>query len=219
MSTTPSRAHGARPRLVGRLALLSCLATAAACGDSTGTGTGSFTATVTGATDKSYAGQALVLRQAGFGYALLLDSDATIGPNQFELVLSRENTAIPGTGTHDIVDLEGVVEPTPDQFVGAVTMSAEEPEERYCHSVSGSLTFTSSSSGRAAGSFEVTISCVLTSDPEGTPEEATIEGTFDAVSAQSLGRRSAALREGRRAGAPPLAAILAATVLSSASRA
>lgn len=169
-------------RLAG--ALVAAALAALACGDSTGPGSGSFSATITGATDRSYSGDALALAEAGVGYALLLETAASEGPNQLEILLLRDDEELPAPGTYDIV--EAASGPLPSEFIGLLTIGFGEADERDCDAIEGTITFATASSSRATGSFEFSMQCTLLEDPGAEPELATVEGTFDAITAMRL---------------------------------
>lgn len=181
------RASTRRPgrSLLARI-VLSSLAVAAGCGDSTGPGTSSFSAEVTGATNKSYTGDALALSDPTFGFALILESEVSEGPNHIEILLAREAAGAPAVGTYDIVDFLGGTEPLPEEFAGSLILSANTASERDCRAVAGTITFTSASDDRAAGSFAFAMVCTLTDDPEAPSEDASVEGTFEAIAAIEL---------------------------------
>lgn len=172
-----------RGRLAGALVAAAALA-ALACGDSTGPGSGSFSATITGATDRSYSGDALALAEANVGYALVLETAASEGPNQLEILLIRGDEQLPAPGTYDIV--EAASGPLPTEFIGLLTIGFGEADERDCDAIEGTITFATTSSRRATGSFEFSMQCTLLEDPGAEPELATVEGTFDAITAMRL---------------------------------
>lgn len=156
-----------------------------ACNDSTGAGSGSFSAEVTGATNASYSGSALALPLTA-GYGILLETGATEGPDHAEILLAREAFGAPDPGTYDIVDILSVTDPRPEEFGVTLSLSYGEPDERSCHAVGGTITFTSTSSRRAEGTFEFTMLCTRTEDEEAPEEEASVTGTFEAVAVVQL---------------------------------
>jgi hypothetical protein len=179
------RVHSFTPGRLLRPALAAALSTATlaalGCSDSTGTGVGSFTAEVVGATDLSYSGESIGLRDGGYGYALVMESDADIGPNQFSMFLYRSDASTPAVGDHDVVE-----DPEADQFEGTIVLAEGEPTKLLCNVSSGTLTFTRSSGSSAAGSFDFDIFCILDNDPEAEPILATVTGTFAAVMATPI---------------------------------
>ncbi len=134
-----------------------------------------------GATDLSYSGEAIGLRDGGYGYALAMQSDAESGPNHFAMFLYREDASTPAVGDHDVVE-----DPEANQFEGTIVLAEGEPTKLLCNVTTGTLTFTRSSGSSAAGSFDFDLYCILADDPESEPILATATGTFDAVMATPL---------------------------------
>jgi hypothetical protein len=154
---------------------------AVGCSDATGTGVGSFTAEVVGATDLSYSGEAIGLRDGSYGYALAMESEAEIGPNHFAMFLYRSDAGTPAVGDHEVVE-----DPEANQFEGTIVLAEGEPTKLLCNVTSGTLTFTRSSGSSAAGSFDFDLYCILDNDPEAAPILASTTGTFDTVIATPL---------------------------------
>lgn len=184
-ASTRRPGHTSRPAVVVT-SLAAVAALLVSCGDSTGPGSSSFAVEVTGATNRSYTGDALALPDPEFGYALILESAASEGPNQIEILLAREEPGFPDEGTYDIVDFLGEVDPLPEDFAGSLNLSVNTETERSCRALEGSITFTSTSNSGASGSFAFTMVCTMTEDPEAPAEDASVEGTFEALSALVL---------------------------------
>jgi hypothetical protein len=159
---------------IGTLAALGC-------NDATGTGVGSFTAEVVGATNLSYSGEALGLRDGGYGYALVMESVEDRGPRQFSMFLFRSDASVPAVGDHQVLE-----QPEPDEFEGTVLLELGEPSALVCAVTAGTLSFTRSSGSSAAGTFDFDLTCSLSEDPEAEPTTATVTGTFDAVMATAI---------------------------------
>ncbi len=181
-ASTRRPGQGSRPTtVVTTVAILAALVVS--CGDSTGPGSSSFSVEVTGATNRSYTGDALALPDPEFGFALILESAVSEGPDQIEILLARDASEMPDEGTYDIVDFLGETEPLPEDFAGSLSISVNTASERSCRAIEGTITFTSTSSSRAAGSFAFTMLCTMTEDPEAPAEDAAVEGSFEAISA------------------------------------
>ena len=180
MRALPSSARR-YPRSALAAALVLAALAAAGCSDSTGTGVGTFDAQVTGATNRSYAGEALGLREGGYGYALVMEADIDLGPQSFDLFLYKSDASTPSLGEHAVLE-----NPGPDQFEGSILLNIEEADELLCIVTAGTITFSNSSGSRAAGTFDLDVSCSLTGDPAAEPTAATVTGSFDAVMATAL---------------------------------
>ncbi len=184
-ASTRRPGHGPRSAFVTTtVAVLAVLV--ASCGDSTGPGSSTFSVEITGATNRSYTGDALALADPGFGFALILESAANEGPDQIEILLARESSDVPEEGTYDIVDFLGETDPRPEDFTGSLSISVNTESERSCRAIEGSITFTSTSSSGASGSFAFTMVCTMTEDAEAPAEDAAVEGTFEAIAAIEL---------------------------------
>lgn len=178
----PPLAHTAAPAARRRplralVALAVLAAPLAACSDNDDTSTGSFEVELSSDPTRTFGGDALALVDGEFGFALLLESDADVGPNQLSIFLIRDDATIPGTGTYTITTMDEV---TGTDFWGPVETAIGEPEEKSCTTRAGTLTITSASSRRIVGSLDFTMGCPAP-DPEVPEEVVTVTGTFEAV--------------------------------------
>lgn len=175
-------------QIIGALrisALLALALTVNGCSkDSTGPGlTGDFEASVTGDTTRTLRGDAFFTVgstsgefQSGFGLFLLEGS--AIGTNDDFIIISREQAGRPPVGSYQVAD--GSTEPTADKFVALWFPATGDTVDGSFISTGGTLTVTTSTSRRVAGTFNFGAIGFFNSAPE-TELEVTISGTYDAI--------------------------------------
>ncbi len=159
----------------------------AACGGSDGaTGPGenpgqqgSFSGTIAGGLSKSVTGEAVFGTSASEGgFALMLGNDDD------GFVFGRELAGIPATGTYQMYDLsdDEESEEMPASAIGGVFGLTIGSASHLCYTTGGSITVTTSTSTRLAGTLNVTAVCY-----EGTSDSAkniTLTGQFNGVGGQ-----------------------------------
>jgi hypothetical protein len=142
--------------------------------DSTGPGDeGSFTVKITGDVNREFSGSAVfaITTQPEEGFSLVLMSGDEVGESAL-MVSFLIGTSSPGKGTHPIG--ENASNTTFTSWYN----SSEHKE--FFDSESGSMTVTTSTDKRFAGSFQYTATG-WTGDDYETDKEVTISGNFDAV--------------------------------------
>ena len=154
----------------------------AACGGSDGaTGPdenpgqqGTFSGTIAGGLSKSVTGEAVFgTSQSEGGFALMLGDDAD------GFVFGREQAGILGTGTHQVWNLDDEEEEVPANALSGVFGLTIGSASHLCYTTGGSITITSSSSTRLAGSLNVTAVCYQ-AGTEAT-KAITLTGSFNRV--------------------------------------
>jgi hypothetical protein len=138
-------------------------------------GVGSFSGQITGALTKSITGQAVFGTSAvndGFGLVLGNEDDG--------IILGRELAGLLAVGVHDVFDLaNGEEEDAPAaDLIGVIGLTIN-GADHICAASGGTVTVTSSSATRMAGSLNITAECVTTGSQ--APKAITITGNFSAV--------------------------------------
>lgn len=182
-------------RTAARLALATAATLLAACGGSDGpTGPngngqmGSHTGSVSGGVALNTSGVALyganpMGEGASLGFALAMGSlDAS---EEFKdlVLIGRVNGAAPTPGTYPLVTAEGDAEQGDDQFGLYAFLVSPQGHDLMCSSAGGTLTVTAASGGRLKGTYTAPVNCIDLDDLTVEEFAATVQGSFDAVSA------------------------------------
>lgn len=157
----------------------SLVAAAIACGDGTGPAAGTFTATVSGDLSLSLSGEAVFAVDTVDGTPLfviaLIRGDPQSTDNDV-IVIGRQNTARPSSGTYAIVS-GFCTDCGADDFDAGLAIVRSDDFGAYV-SESGTLTISSSSAERITGSATIVLSAFIEYQ---SAENLTIQLTFEAV--------------------------------------
>ncbi len=168
--------------------LLSLIATAALLTSCGGNGPtppnpngSSFSATLAGAVNGSFTGNAVFTSAGVAGFGIVLATEATTGQN-VTISFQRANSAPPGTGGYELLDHtdpDPDPEPTAEDFRAVVLLTGPSASGALL-STSGTLNITAVSGSQIDGTFQLT---AVGPAPPGsqTPMQVTASGSFVAT--------------------------------------
>ena len=172
---------------VQRYAMLVAVAVLAACGGddkTSGTGPdetqllGNFSATLTGDIGGSLSGlSAFASANTGESQGFVLAMEDTIANSTASaaILFMKQTPALPGVGTHEVVDFEDPEAGVKFGLFAAVI--GADGKEWICTAKDGAITVTSSTAQRLKGTFNVSAECVGIGAEE--PQALTLSGSFD----------------------------------------
>jgi hypothetical protein len=175
-------------RYATRYAMLVAVVALAACGSDdkkSGTGPdggavlGNFSATLTGDIGGSLSGLsafASANTAESQGFVLAMEDTIANSTASAAILFVKQTPALPGVGTHEVVDFEDPEAGVKFGLFAAVI--GADGSEWVCTATEGTITVSSSSAQRIRGTFNVAAECVGMGAEE--PQAMTLSGNFDA---------------------------------------
>jgi hypothetical protein len=154
---------------------------------------GDFAATLTGAVSRTLSGiSAFDTDASGGEVGMLILLESSDGRDLIGFF--RESPVVPDLATYDVVDGSGDTPLTGDVFAVQMLLDEGGASELECISTDGTVTITSTTTTRVAGTFEVAMECFPVTDPTAEAQLVTVTGEFDAPQ-QALVASRTRLRE------------------------
>ncbi len=139
---------------------------------------GTFTGTIAGGIARSVTGSAAFGTSASEGGFTL-----GLGDDDNGFIFGRELAGIPAAGTHQVWDLDEDDENVPENAISGVFGLNAGNASHLCYTTGGTITITTSTSTRLAGTLNVTATCYHATT--GAATNITLTGQFSGVGGQS----------------------------------